>query len=229
MPKRFFLLLALPFAFSCKSPPEQRHSTEEQPMTSQKSDPKGRGDSEGKGAPSSDLTAPSQNLVSESDKNSAMNLYDFSLKDIHGSALPLKNYAGQVVLIVNVASECGFTNQYAGLQKLYEEQKDAGLVILGLPCNDFGGQEPEAEAEIASFCEKNFHVSFPLSSKIVIKGENPEPLYAWLTKNHGPVTWNFSKFLISRKGEILRHFASDTEPDSPELTQAIDEALKQPR
>ena len=123
MPKRFFLLLALPFAFSCKSPPEQRHSTEEQPMTSQKSDPKGRGDSEGKGAPSSDLTAPSQNLVSESDKNSAMNLYDFSLKDIHGSALPLKNYAGQVVLIVNVASECGFTNQYAGLQKLYEEQE----------------------------------------------------------------------------------------------------------
>ena len=157
------------------------------------------------------------------------NINDITVLDMNNEEVNLSSYNGKVLLIVNVASECGNTPQYSGLEEIYKEFQPDGFEILAFPCNDFGGQEPEAEAEIASFCEKNFHVSFPLSSKIVIKGENPEPLYAWLTKNHGPVTWNFSKFLISRKGEILRHFASDTEPDSPELTQAIDEALKQPR
>jgi glutathione peroxidase len=157
------------------------------------------------------------------------NLYNIPLKDIDGKETSLKSYAGKALLIVNVASECGFTPQYEGLEALYLKYKDRGLVVLGFPCNDFGGQEPGTNDEIKHFCSSKYSVTFPLFDKLHTKGAEQHPLYAALTgptsPAPGPVTWNFNKYLISRDGKILAHFKSDVEPDSATLTQAIDAAL----
>lgn len=151
---------------------------------------------------------------------------DIAIKDIDGKDTTLKAYAGKVLLIVNVASECGYTPQYAGLQALHEKMSGKGLAVLGFPCNDFGGQEPGAEAVIKNFCTENYKVTFPMFSKVSIQGEAKHPLYAALQSAAGDVGWNFEKFLVGKDGKVLKRFSSDVEPDSPELTEAIEAALK---
>lgn len=156
-------------------------------------------------------------------------LYAIPLKDIDGKDTSLKAYAGKAVLVVNVASECGYTSQYAGLEAIWRKYKDRGLVVLGFPSNDFGGQEPGTNAEIKQFCTSKFDVTFPMFDKVTVKGAGQHPLYAALTGRDAPfpgdVKWNFGKFLIGRDGKILARYDSGTEPDSPELTQAIESAL----
>jgi len=153
------------------------------------------------------------------------------MKDIDGKDRPLSEFAGKVLLIVNVASKCGFTPQYKNLQALYTRHKERGFEILGFPANDFGRQEPGTEAEIKSFCTTNYGVSFPMFSKITVKGKDIHPLYAFLTEKEsnpqfpGKITWNFNKFLIGRDGKILKRFDSKVKPESPELEQAIEGAL----
>ncbi len=154
-------------------------------------------------------------------------IHDTALKDIDGKDTSLKAYAGKVLVIVNVASECGYTPQYAGLQALHEKLGSRGFAVLGVPCNDFGGQEPGSEAEIKSFCTANYKVTFPMFAKVDIKGAAKHPLYAALQSAAGAaVGWNFEKFLIGKDGKVLKHFGSDVEPDSAELLAAIEAALK---
>jgi glutathione peroxidase len=145
-------------------------------------------------------------------------LYDFSARLIDGTEQPLSAYRGEVVLVVNVASKCGFTPQYAGLEKLWVDYKDRGLVVLGFPCNQFGSQEPGTETEIAAFCDLNYNVSFPMFSKVVVNGRGAHPLYQWLRRKAPgllgmqAVKWNFTKFLIDRNGNQVTRFGSDVEP-----------------
>ena len=161
----------------------------------------------------------------------AKNLYDFSADRIDGTPARLEEYRGQVVLIVNTASKCGFTRQYDGLQKLYTQYKDQGLVILGFPANNFMNQEPGENSEIAEFCRLNYGVSFPMFAKISVRGKNIHPLFDWLTSKKanpefaGKISWNFNKFLISREGKVIGRFGSRTEPEDPELAEAIEQAL----
>ncbi|MEY4484421.1 MAG: hypothetical protein RL693_1873 [Verrucomicrobiota bacterium] len=159
----------------------------------------------------------------------APSLQDIPLKDIEGKATSLKAYQGKVLLLVNVASECGNTPQYEGLQALYEKYKDKGLVVLGFPCNDFGAQEPGSNEEIKQFCTAKYKVTFPMFDKIHVKGEEQHPLYAALTGTSGAfpgnVTWNFGKFLIGRDGKPLKRIDPGTEPTDAEVVKAIEEAL----
>jgi glutathione peroxidase len=144
-----------------------------------------------------------------------------------GSETTLPQLADKAILLVNVASKCGFTKQYDALEALHEKYRDQGLSVIGVPCNQFGAQEPGTEEEIAEFCRKNFGVTFPLAAKTDVNGESAHPLYAALTQNGAePVKWNFEKFLISTDGEVLGRFASAVTPDSPELGAAIEAALK---
>lgn len=145
-------------------------------------------------------------------------LYDFSARLIDGSEQALSTYRDKAVLVVNVASKCGFTPQYAGLEQLYEQYRDRGLVVLGFPCNQFGEQEPGTETEIAAFCDLNYHVTFPMFAKIVVNGRGAHPLYQWL-KRKAPgllglqaIPWNFTKFLVDRTGTKVTRFGSDVEP-----------------
>lgn len=147
-------------------------------------------------------------------------LYDFSARLIDGTEQPLAAYRDKVVLVVNVASKCGFTHQYAGLEKLWLDYRDQGLVVLGFPCNQFGAQEPGTETEIAAFCDLNYNVSFPMFGKIVVNGRGAHPLYQWL-KRKAPgmlglqaVPWNFTKFLVDRSGARITRYGSDVEPES---------------
>lgn len=156
----------------------------------------------------------------------ADSIHDLTVKDISGQDLALKTYAGKALLIVNVASECGYTGQYAGLQALSEKLATKGLVVLGVPCNDFGGQEPGDEKTIQTFCSTKFKVTFPMTSKVSIKGDAKHPLYQALTTGGGEVGWNFEKFLVGKDGKLIQRFGSDVEPDSPELLTAIEAALK---
>jgi len=156
----------------------------------------------------------------------AMSLYDLTVTTLDGKPQPLSAYKGKVTLVVNTASECGFTPQYAGLEKLYEDYKDKGFVILGFPSNDFGGQEPGSAAEIKKFCEVNYHVRFPLFEKVQTKGPGQAPVYAFLTEKNGEPKWNFHKYLVGKDGKVLAAFPSKVAPDSPELKSAIDSALK---
>jgi glutathione peroxidase len=157
---------------------------------------------------------------------------NFTMKDLNGKPQDLSQYQGKVVLFVNVASQCGFTPQYKGLQALYEKYQKDGLVIIGVPANEFGKQEPGSDSEIAEFCEKNYHVTFPMLSKVVVKGNGITPLYKFLTSKEtdpkfaGDIGWNFEKFLISRSGEIVGRYKSRIAPDSPEIAQAIEAELK---
>lgn len=157
-------------------------------------------------------------------------LYSIPLTLNDGSETDFGRFKGNVVLVVNVASNCGFTPQYAGLETLYEKFRDRGLEILGVPCNQFAGQEPGSDSEIAEFCERNFGVTFPLTSKADVRGKNQHPLYAELTKFKsgilpGLVKWNFEKFLVSREGTVVARFAPAVEPDSAAIIDAIEEVL----
>jgi len=160
---------------------------------------------------------------------SAGSIHDTSVKDIDGKQATLKPYRGKVLLIVNVASRCGYTPQYKDLEAVYEKYKDKGLVVLGFPCNQFGGQEPGSNEEIKQFCSSKYNVTFPLFDKIEVNGPNRHPLYTSLAGKESPypgdIKWNFSKFLIGRDGKILKRFESKVVPDSPEVTQAIEAAL----
>lgn len=155
-------------------------------------------------------------------------VYDFSADTITGKTQSLSAYEGKVLLIVNTASKCGFTKQYAGLQDLYKKYADRGFVVLGFPSNNFLGQEPGTNEEIAQFCSARFGITFPMFGKIDVKGESIHPLYAWLTThpNGDKVSWNFNKFLVGRNGDLIAHFGSRTAPDDKKLTAAIEAALK---
>jgi len=159
------------------------------------------------------------------------NIYDFTMRDIDGKDVSLSTFKGKVLLIVNVASKCGFTGQYAGLEKLYQTYQGKGLVILGFPANDFLGQEPGTEAEIKSFCTLTYGVTFPMFAKISVKGKAMHPLYRFLTSQEtdpefsGRITWNFNKFLVSRSGRVIGRFGSTTKPDDAKLVAAIEQAL----
>lgn len=159
------------------------------------------------------------------------NAYDFSFKTLVGDeAMPLKDYKGKVLLVVNTASNCGFTKQYDGLEKLYNKYKDQGFVVIGVPSNDFGKQEPGSDKEIASFCKLNFGVTFPMASKEVVSGDKAHPFYAWATNTLGfgsAPKWNFHKYLINRKGDAVDFFYSTTSPNSSRLKSAIERALSE--
>jgi glutathione peroxidase len=158
-------------------------------------------------------------------------VYDFTLNSIDGQATPLSNFKGKVVLLVNVASRCGFTPQYSALESIYEKYKDQGFVIVGIPANNFGAQEPGSNQEIKTFCSAKYNVTFPMMAKVSVKGSDITPLYQFLTdKNSNPKTggeigWNFTKFLIGPDGRVLARFDSKVVPDSPEVTSAIEKAL----
>ncbi|WP_287129778.1 glutathione peroxidase [Candidatus Cyanaurora vandensis] len=150
--------------------------------------------------------------------------YSFTVKGLAGEPVALSQYVGQVALVVNVASYCGYTNHYRGLQQLYNEYKDLGFVVLGFPCNDFGGQEPGTEAEIQTFCATRYQVDFPLFGKVQIKGQ-PTDIYRFLGADQ--VQWNFHKFLLNKQGEVLRSYGSAIPPETPQLRQAIESLLAQ--
>jgi glutathione peroxidase len=158
----------------------------------------------------------------------AASVYDFTLNSIDGAPSPLAAYKGKVLLLVNVASKCGFTPQYTQLEAVYEKYKDQGLVIAGFPANNFGAQEPGTNEEIKTFCSRKYSVSFPMYSKISVKGSDIAPLYEYLTKSTGgDIKWNFTKFLIGKDGTIIARFESPVKPDDPKVTAAIEKALAQ--
>ena len=160
-----------------------------------------------------------------------MTIYEFAAKTIDGDERSLRDYAGKVLLVVNVASQCGLTPHYAGLQELYKSFGDRGLVVLGFPCNQFGAQEPGSEAQIKTFCETRFGVTFPMFAKIDVNGATRHPLYAFLTAQPtqpdgpGDIQWNFAKFLIDRSGNVAARFAPTTAPVSEEIVSAVERAL----
>lgn len=164
-------------------------------------------------------------LMSATALFAADSVHNIAVKDIDGKDTTLKAYAGKVLLIVNVASECGYTPQYSGLQALQEKMAGKAFTVLGFPSNDFGGQEPGSEAQIKTFCTENYKVTFPMFAKVGVKTA-PHPLYAALQSAAGDVGWNFEKFLVGKDGKVIKKFGSDVEPDSPELLAALEEALK---
>ncbi|MBI1330419.1 MAG: glutathione peroxidase [Alphaproteobacteria bacterium] len=156
------------------------------------------------------------------------NAHNFSFKSIDGGALPLSQFNGKALLVVNVASACGLTPQYSGLESLWKDKRGAGLVVLGVPCNDFGAQEPGTENEIKTFCETRFSVDFPMTAKEHVIGADAHPLYKWVASELGDAAvpkWNFHKYLFAPNGAIAGTFGSMTEPTAPEILQAIDSAL----
>ena len=160
----------------------------------------------------------------------ASRFYEFSLPAIDGKPAPLSAYKGKVVLIVNVASKCGYTPQYTGLEALYRKYKDKGFVILGFPANNFGLQEPGTNEEIAQFCKLNYDVTFPMYAKVSVKGDDKTPLYHWLTTEANPavagdVKWNFTKFLLDKNGNVVARFESKIKPEDPQMAAAIEKLL----
>lgn len=162
---------------------------------------------------------------------SPKSVLDFKVRDIDGKDVKLKKYKGNVLLVVNVASKCGYTPQYEALQATYLKYKDQGFTTLAFPANNFGGQEPGTATEIKEFCESKYKVTFPMFAKISVKGEDQDPLYAFLTKPEtnpqfaGDIKWNFSKFLVDRKGNVVARFEPKIKPDGPEITAAIEKYL----
>ena len=155
-------------------------------------------------------------------------IYDFKMDDIDGKSVPLTKFKGKVLLVVNVASKCGNTPQYAGLEAMYKKYKDQGFAILGFPANEFGGQEPGTNAQIKEFCTATYNVEFPMFSKIVVKGEGIHPLYQWLiqqTDNKNDIEWNFAKFVVGRDGKVLARFSPKTQPTDPNLVSLVEKAL----
>jgi glutathione peroxidase len=161
----------------------------------------------------------------------ASSIYDFTMPLLDGKSAPLADYKGKVVLVVNVASRCGFTPQYTALEGIYLKYKDQGFVIIGFPANNFGGQEPGTNEEIKQFCSSKYSVTFPVYAKISVKGDDQTPLYGYLTKDASPavsgdIKWNFTKFLVDRDGRVVERFEPAVTPDSPEVTSAIEKLLK---
>jgi glutathione peroxidase len=162
-----------------------------------------------------------------------LSLYDFTLPSIDGKPMPLANFKGKVLLLVNVASRCGFTPQYTALESVYEKYKEKGLVILGFPANNFGAQEPGSNEEIKTFCSTKYSVTFPLYAKVSVKGDDETPLYKFLTSKDsnpvvaGEIEWNFTKFLVARNGKVVKRFEPDITPDSAEVVADIEKLLKQ--
>jgi len=175
------------------------------------------------------LVATVLTLAALSSGGTPMSVHDFKVKTIDGKEASLSDYKGKALLIVNTASECGYTPQYAGLEALYEKYKARGFTVLGFPSNDFGAQEPGTNAEIKKFCELRYKTTFPLFSKIPVKCPDADPLYKYLTglpgKQGGAITWNFNKFLIAPDGKVIEHFDSKVEPMSPELTAKLEQVL----
>ncbi len=162
----------------------------------------------------------------------ASNIYDFTLPSIDGKPMPLADFKGKVVLLVNVASRCGYTPQYSALESLYEKYKDQGFVIVGFPANNFGAQEPGTNQEIETFCSRKYNVTFPLYSKVSVKGDDQTPLYQYLTQQTDPsvageIKWNFTKFLVDRQGRVVQRFESAVTPDSKEVVSAVEKQLSQ--
>ena len=154
--------------------------------------------------------------------------FDFKINSINGEELDLSKYYGKTILLVNVASKCGFTKQYDDLQKLYEDFQDKGLVVIGVPTNQFGGQEPGTESDIKNFCETNFNITFPMTSKYEVKGDNAHPIYIWAKDTYGKSTvpkWNFHKILINKNGKIEDTFASFTGPISKKIINKLNQIL----
>ena len=157
-------------------------------------------------------------------------LYNFKVDSIDNKPVTLSDYQGKVLLMVNVASQCGFTPQYTGLESLYEKYRDKGLVVMGFPANNFGAQEPGSNDEIKTFCSRKYSVKFPLFSKMSVTGSDESPLYQYLTKQANPKTagdikWNFTKFLVDKSGNVIARFEPNVTPDSPEVIAAIEKAL----
>ncbi len=169
---------------------------------------------------------------SRTDAPAPESVHEFTMKSIDGADVPLARYKGKVLLIVNVASKCGYTPQYTGLEELYRRYKDKGLMVLGFPANNFGWQEPGTDADIKTFCSTNYNVTFAMFSKISVKGSDQHPLYAYLTSEDanpataGGVKWNFTKYLVGKDGHVIAKFGSGTEPLSEELVKAVETALK---
>ena len=160
------------------------------------------------------------------ERKQPMSFFEMTVNTLDGKPESLATFKGKIVLAVNVASECGYTPQYEGLQKLYADYKDRGLVVLGFPCNQFGGQEPGSAAQIQTFCSTKFHVTFPMLEKLDVKGPNQAPIYAFLTAKHGEPAWNFHKYLVGKDGQVIAAFKSGVTPESAELRGAIEAALK---
>ena len=155
-------------------------------------------------------------------------VYDFDFNDLDGSPLNLSEYKNKVIIVINVASQCGFTNQYEDMQKIWEKYQSRGVIILGVPSNDFGNQEPGSSQEIKNFCEAKFGISFPMTEKVSVKGESAHPFYKWAKKNHGKSAvpkWNFHKIIIGKNGKIVDTFASITNPSSKKFVEALEKAL----
>jgi glutathione peroxidase len=170
-------------------------------------------------------------LVMAISLNAGSGVYSYTLNSIDGKPAPLVDYKGKVVLIVNVASQCGYTPQYSALESIYEKYKDQGFVILGFPANNFGAQEPGTNEEIKTFCSRKYSVKFPMYAKISVKGDDQAPLYSYLTKDtpagiSGEIKWNFTKFLMDRNGNVVQRFEPAVTPDSKEVTSAIEKQLK---
>lgn len=165
------------------------------------------------------------------DEKAPASVLDFQVKDIDGNDVDLSKYRGKVLLLVNTASQCGLTPQYEGLESLYEKYKDQGLEVLAFPANEFGMQEPGSNEQIKTFCSTKYNVTFPLFSKIVVKGEGIHPLYQFLTSEStnpghaGEISWNFAKFLVNRKGEVVARFDPKVKPETPEVQAAVEKAL----
>ncbi|HYH98510.1 glutathione peroxidase [Hyalangium sp.] len=155
----------------------------------------------------------------------AMSFFELKTSRLNGKQENLSEYKGKVLLVVNTASECGYTPQYAGLEKLHKEYKDKGVAVLGFPSNDFGEQEPGSAQEIAKFCELRFKVTFPLFEKVKTKGDGQSPVYEFLARKHGAPKWNFHKYVVGKDGQVKAAFPSNVEPDSPELKKALESAL----
>jgi glutathione peroxidase len=160
------------------------------------------------------------------DGRSIMSFYELETKNLDGTPAHLAAFKGKVALVVNTASECGYTPQYKGLQELSEQYAAKGVVVLGFPSNEFGGQEPGTAKQIREFCDRKFAVKFPLFEKVQTKGSGKSPVYAFLTAKHGEPKWNFHKYLVGKDGQVLQAFGSGVAPDSKELRDAIDAALK---
>ena len=174
------------------------------------------------------ITLKAQSASNEETIKSA-NIYKYSVKNIKKEDVNLKSYEGKVLLIVNVASECGYTPQYEGLEKIYKKYNAKGFEILAFPCNDFGGQEPGTNEEIQKFCSINYNVTFPLFDKISVKGSEKTELYIMLTDNKitgkSEIAWNFEKFLVDKKGNVVANFKSKVNPESAEITSEIEKLL----
>lgn len=180
------------------------------------------------GSVSDNKTSAASHHTTPTEETNKMSIYDFEMKDIDGNEVKLDTFKGKVVLIVNTASRCGLTPQYEGLQSLYDKYKEKDFVVIGFPANNFMGQEPGTDAEIKEFCTLNYKVSFPMFSKISVKGSDKHPLYTYLTENagfDGDITWNFEKFIVGKDGKVLGRFSPRTLPEDESIVKMIESEL----